>query len=61
MDTSAENLKELSDPEFFAHWAAVRTRLFGIPKDNPEHYEVKRRYDAAAAEYRRRIAGADPK
>jgi len=50
------DLRELSDPEFFAQWAAVRNRLFSIPKGKPEHCEIKRRYDAMAAEYRRRMA-----
>jgi hypothetical protein len=59
MDTSTENLQELSDPEFFAHWAAVRNRLFGTPKGKPGHCEIKRRYDAVTAEYRRRIDGED--
>lgn len=59
MDTSTENLQELSDPEFFAHWAAVRNRLLGTPKGKPGHCEVKRRYNAVAAEYRRRTARED--
>jgi hypothetical protein len=57
MDTSTENLQELSDPEFFAYWAAVRSRLFSTPKGKPEHYEARRRYDAVTAEYRRRVDG----
>lgn len=61
MDTSTENLQELSDPEFFAHWAAARRRLVNTPKDKLGHCEVRRRYDAMAAEYRRRINGEDDK
>lgn len=61
MDTSTGDLRELSDPEFFAHWAAVRNRLFRAPKGEPGHYEVKRRYDAVTAEYQRRIDGEDHK
>jgi hypothetical protein len=61
VNTSAEKLQELSDPEFFAHWAAVRNRVLSTPKGRPEHREVRRRYDAAAAEYRRRIHGEDRK
>jgi hypothetical protein len=61
MNASAEDLRELSDPEFFAHWAAARNRLSRTPKGEPEHSEVKSRYDAAAAEYRRRTDGADDK
>jgi hypothetical protein len=52
------DLWELSDPEFFAQWAAVRHRLFCVPKGRPEHCEIKCLYDAVAAEYRRRIVGA---
>jgi hypothetical protein len=59
MDTSTENLRKLSDPEFFAHWAAVRSRLFSTPKGKPGHGEARRRYDAVTAEYRRRINGDD--
>jgi hypothetical protein len=59
MDTSTENLRELNDPEFFAHWAAVRSRLVNTPKGKLGHWEVKRRYDAVAAEYRRRIGRID--
>jgi hypothetical protein len=51
------DLRELSDPEFFSQWAAVRSRLFRVPTSNPEHGEIRRLYDAAAAEYRRRIDG----
>lgn len=50
-------LRKLSDPEFFTQWTAVRNRLFSTPKDKPEHCEIKRLYDAVAAEYRRRIEG----
>jgi hypothetical protein len=51
------DLRELSDPEFFTQWAAARNRLFITPKGKPEHSEIKRWYDAVAAEYRRRIDG----
>lgn len=51
------DLRELGDPEFFAHWAAVRWRLVRTPKSEPVYYEIKRQYDAIAAEYRRRIDG----
>jgi hypothetical protein len=54
--SEACDLRELTDPEFFAHWAAVRNRLFGTPKGRPGHGEIKGRYDAMAAEYRRRLA-----
>jgi hypothetical protein len=53
----ASDLRELSDPEFFTRWAAVRNRLFCIPKEKPEHSDAKRQYDAVAVEYRRRIEG----
>jgi hypothetical protein len=46
------DLRKLSDPEFFAHWAATRNRLVQNP-----HGEIKREYDAVAAEYRRRVDG----
>ena len=54
--SETSDLQELSDPEFFAHWAAVRDGLFRTPKGKPGHPEIKARYDAVAAEYRRRLA-----
>jgi hypothetical protein len=54
--SETSDLRELSDPEFFVHWAAVRNRLFRTPMGKPGHCEIKRRYDAVAAEYRRRLA-----
>jgi hypothetical protein len=48
-------LQELSDPEFFTQWAVVRNSLFNTPQGKPGYYEVKRQYNAVAAEYRRRI------
>jgi hypothetical protein len=54
---SRRALWELNDPEFFAHWATVRNRLILTPSDSPERSEIKRRYSAVLAEYRRRIDG----
>lgn len=54
--SETSDLQELSDPEFFAHWAAVRSRLFHTPKGRPGHPQIKARYNAVAAEYRRRLA-----
>jgi hypothetical protein len=51
------DLRELTDPEFFAHWVVVRNRLILTPAGSTERPEVKRRYDAVLAEYRRRIDG----
>jgi hypothetical protein len=51
------SLRELADPEFFARWAAVRTRLSLTPKSSRGHEEAGREYDAVAAEYRRRLDG----
>jgi hypothetical protein len=53
----AGDLQELSDPEFFTRWAALRSRLFCIPKSKPEHGETKRLYNDAVTEYYRRIDG----
>jgi hypothetical protein len=58
-ESEACDLRELSDPEFFAHWAAVRNRLCGTPEGKLGHYEIKRRYDAVTTEYQRRIDGED--
>ena len=51
------DLQALGDPEFFAHWTIIRQSLVLIPKSSPKHPEIKRRYDAVAREYRRRIEG----
>jgi hypothetical protein len=53
----SSDLEELSDPEFFTRWAALRNRLFLTPRSKPEYRGIKSRYDTMAAEYRRRIDG----
>lgn len=53
----SDELQKLSDPEFFAQWAAFRSRLFFTPVDKPGYHETKRRYDALSLEYRRRTGG----
>jgi hypothetical protein len=50
-------LRELDDPGFFTRWADIRNRLARTSKDDPGHGEIKRQYDAVAAEYRRRLSG----
>ena len=54
----ATRLRELGDPEFMAQWAALRSSLFFTPKHEPWYPKLKRRYDDAAVEYRRRMDGA---
>jgi hypothetical protein len=61
MGTQAEtvsDLRELSDPEFFARWAAVRLRYATTPQSSPQYPAGKRDYDAVLAEYRRRMDGS---
>jgi hypothetical protein len=50
-------LRELPDPEFIALWASLRGRLALTPAGNSGHPEIKRRYEAAKAEFRRRLDG----
>ena len=66
MDTRADadettggprSLRELPDPEFIALWASLRGRLALTPAGNSGHPEIKRRYEAARAEFRRRLDG----
>lgn len=57
----AGDLQELSDPEFFTQWAVVRNSLFSVSKGKPGYCEAKRRYNAVATEYRRRIDGNLPR
>jgi hypothetical protein len=56
--TEDTDLQSLSDPEFFAHWAAVRSRLALAPTGGSRE-DARREYEAAAAEYRRRMGGAE--
>jgi hypothetical protein len=58
-DTGADagDLAEMDDPALIAHWAGIRSMLALTPRDDPRHAEVKRAYDAARVEYRRRAAG----
>jgi hypothetical protein len=51
-------LRELSDPEFFAYWAKARLSCAMTSKSSPEHPGNKETYDAALAEYRRRMDGS---
>ena len=51
------DLAEMDDPALISHWADVRSKLALTPQGDPRHAEVKRAYDAALAEYRRRAAG----
>jgi hypothetical protein len=50
------DLTELDDPALITHWADVRRKLALTPKDDPNHAGAKLAYDAALAEYRRRVA-----
>jgi hypothetical protein len=53
-------LRELPDPEFITVWASLRARLALTPARSPGPPEIKSRYDAAKAEYRRRLDGGLP-
>jgi hypothetical protein len=55
LDLTDADLAGLDDPALIAHWASTRTALALTARDDPGHAEVKRRYDAALAEYRRRV------
>jgi hypothetical protein len=56
-EKAASDLRKLSDPEFIAHWAAVRHRLVVSHTHDPERAGIQRRYDDVLAEYRRRMEG----
>ena len=45
------DLRELSDPEFFVHWAQVRMS-YAV-----EHIATREDYEAMVAEYHRRLDG----
>jgi hypothetical protein len=49
--------QELGDPEFMTRWALLRSSLFFLPRKEPQYPELKRQYDAAALEFRRRMNG----
>jgi hypothetical protein len=57
MQTQLPDLQELDDPSFLAYWATIRYQLALTSLSSPEHPEIKRRYDAAADEYKRRMSG----
>lgn len=50
-----DDLSELEDPEFFRHWSELRRRVALSGKS--ASCELKRAYDTASAEYRRRTDG----
>jgi hypothetical protein len=52
------DLRELSDPEFFARWAQVRLRYATTPQSSPDHPASKRDHDAVLADYQRRMDGS---
>jgi hypothetical protein len=54
--TDTADLAAMDDPALITHWADARRRLALTPKAAPGHAEAKRTYDAALAEYRRRVA-----
>lgn len=56
MATDTSDLADMDDPELIAHWAAVRNELALTPRDSPRHASIKATYDAALAEYRRRVS-----
>jgi hypothetical protein len=56
MASDTGDLAAMDDPALITHWASVRSQLALTPKDDPRHAEVKAAYDAALAEYRRRVA-----
>lgn len=54
-DECQDDLREMGDPEFFRHWADLRYRIAVDGKSASR--DLKRRYEAASVEYRRRIDG----
>jgi hypothetical protein len=52
-DNDERDLTELGDEDFMKHWSALRQRLALGGKSVP--CDLKRRYAAAKAEYRRRM------
>jgi hypothetical protein len=56
-EDGSSDLRKLSDPEFFTYWAAIRNRLARTSTSSRVDDETKRRYDAVAAEYHRRLRG----
>jgi hypothetical protein len=54
-DECQESLRELGDPEFFRRWAKLRHLIAVGGKSVPG--DLRREYEAASGEYRRRIGG----
>jgi hypothetical protein len=57
-DTTADpgNLRELPDPDFIIVWSDLRLRLALTPVSSSAHPEIKSQYDAAKAEFLRRLS-----
>ena len=53
--TDSADLRELSDPDFFACWAKVRLRYATARAGSAAHERIKPDYDGVLAEYRRRL------
>jgi hypothetical protein len=54
-ELTADDLADLDDPALIAHWASARSALALTPRDDPGRGAIKAAYDAALAEYRRRV------
>jgi hypothetical protein len=54
-ETDARDLAAMDDPALIAHWAAVRSQLALTSRGSRRRGEIKAAYDAALAEYRRRL------
>ena len=52
-EADVEGLPDLTDPDFFRHWAELRLRIAMSGKSVP--CDLKRKYAVAAAEFRRRV------
>jgi hypothetical protein len=55
--TDSADIRKLDDAELIARWAVARQQLALTVKGKTGHCEAKRRYDALASEYRRRLDG----
>ena len=52
------DLRELSDPEFFAARQRLRDQIELLPLDHPRRAELQMRLDATGADLERRAANA---
>jgi hypothetical protein len=53
--TTGSSLGSLNDPEFIAHWSALRAELMVTGLNDPRYWELMTSFADVQSEYRRRL------